>query len=101
MEEIKSDIKDLKLALKENTELTRTLISLLEENTRITGFLRTELEENTELNRKLLVMLGQNSEHTKFLYDTKKVDLTPGQMTKSFGLQVAANGIGNILFPSQ
>lgn len=97
MEEIKADIKDLKLALKENTEMTRNLISLLEENTNITTYLRTELEENTELNKKLLNMLQDNSDQTKFLYDRKQVDLTPMQMAKNFGLGVLQNVVGNKL----
>lgn len=86
MEDIRKDIKQLIVAL--------------EENTRITQFLRTELEENTEISKKLHAMLSENNEQTKFLYDQKVVDLTPGQMAKNFGIDLGSNILGNLFTKS-
>lgn len=75
-----------------------SLIVAIEENTRVTNFLRTEMEENTELCRKLYTMLSHNNEQTNFLYDRKRVDLTGEQLAKNFGLGILQNVIGNGIF---
>lgn len=53
------------------------------------------LEENTEINKELLKLLKQNNIHTKEIYEYTTVQLSTEQQIKDFGINIAANLIGN------
>lgn len=79
--ELQKRILDLEKKLDENTAINKQLISLV--------------QSNTDYNRQLLELLKLNNSHTKDIHDYITVELSTEQQLKDFGLNIAANLIGN------
>lgn len=81
-----------------NIELSnqiKILETKLDENAAIINKLLQLLYDNTEYSKKLLELLEKNNIQTKDIHDYITVELSTEQQLKDFGLNIAANLLGN------